>query len=86
MPRLFSYNDFAGGSEIVRSYADKHSPVVICDGQANYNQPFTVKVRIGKTVKHPNSQEHHFRYIQLWNPWLERSSSKGKITVMTLSI
>ncbi|MDD2420017.1 MAG: desulfoferrodoxin family protein [Bacteroidales bacterium] len=67
MPRLFSYNDFAGGSEIVRSYADKHSPVVICDGQANYNQPFTVKVRIGKTVKHPNSQEHHFRYIQLWN-------------------
>jgi len=67
MPRLFSYDHFAGGSESVRAFANKHSPVIICDTETQRNKPFNVKVRIGKTVKHPNSPEHHYQYIQLWN-------------------
>ena len=67
MPRLFSYDQFASGSEKVKTYADKHSPVIICDPEAKRNMPFTVKVRIGRTVKHPNTPEHHYEYIQLWN-------------------
>jgi superoxide reductase len=67
MPRLFSYSNFSGGNETVRTYADKHSPVIICEKEARFDQPFTVKVRIGKSVKHPNTQDHHFQYIQLWN-------------------
>jgi superoxide reductase len=67
MPRLFTYKDFSGCSNKVLTYADKHTPVVTCDSGTKANEPFTVKVRIGISVKHPNSQDHHFRYIQLWN-------------------
>jgi len=67
MPRLFSFDDFANGSEKVRSYADKHSPVIICESEAERNKPFRVKVKIGKSIKHPNAKDHHYEYIQLWN-------------------
>lgn len=67
MPRQFSYNDFANSSQTVQDFANKHSPVIICDTKAKRNEPFTVKVKIGKTIKHPNSPEHHYQYIQLWN-------------------
>ena len=67
MPRLFSYVDFAGGSDKVRNYADKHSPVIICNSEAERNTPFKVKVRIGTNAKHPNAPDHHYEYIQLWN-------------------
>ncbi len=67
MPRLFSYQDFSGGSQSVLNYADKHSPVIICDTSAKRGAPFTVKVKIGISVKHPNATDHHFQYIQLWN-------------------
>lgn len=67
MPRLFSYDNFANGSETVRVFADKHSPVIICDTEAKRNEPFNVKVKIGMNVRHPNTPEHHYEYIQLWN-------------------
>ncbi len=67
MPRLFSYNQFASGSDVVKAYADKHSPVIICDKQAKRDKPFRVKVRIGRNVMHPNAPDHHYEYIQLWN-------------------
>ncbi|MDP3453153.1 MAG: desulfoferrodoxin family protein [Bacteroidales bacterium] len=67
MPRLFAYKDFAGASEKVRGYADKHSPVIICESVTERDKPFRVKVVIGKSIKHPNAKDHHFEYIQLWN-------------------
>ncbi len=67
MPRLFTYKDFSEGSKKVLTYADKHTPVIVCDSETKARKPFTVKVRIGISVKHPNSKDHHFRYIQLWN-------------------
>lgn len=30
-------------------------------------EPFNVKVRIGTNAKHPNTPDHHYEYIQLWN-------------------
>ena len=67
MPRLFTYNEFENGSDKVRQYADKHSPVIICENNAKRDLPFRVKVIIGKSVKHPNAPDHHYEYIQLWN-------------------
>jgi superoxide reductase len=67
MPRLFTYKKFENGSEKVRQYADKHSPVIICESNAKRNAPFRVKVKIGISVKHPNAPDHHYEYIQLWN-------------------
>ena len=67
MPRLFSYKDFASGSPTVEAFANKHSPIIICNLEAKRDKPFNVKVKIGKTIKHPNSPEHHYQYIQLWS-------------------
>ena len=67
MPRLFSYKEFENGSDKVRIYADKHSPVIICEKEAKRNAPFKINVRIGISVKHPNTPDHHYEYIQLWN-------------------
>lgn len=67
MPRIFSYNEFLTGSNEVIKYADKHSPVIICNSAAQRNKPFKVGVRIGSNVKHPNTIEHHFEYVQLWS-------------------
>ncbi len=67
MPRLFTYSDFAHGSDIVRAYADKHTPVVVCATEVRRDEPFTATVRIGTQAKHPNTEVHHFVYIQLWN-------------------
>lgn len=67
MPRLFTYSDFAEKSEPVRIYADKHTPVIICEPETKRNQDFIVKVRIGTVAKHPNTPIHHFVYVQLWN-------------------
>ena len=67
MPRLFTYNEFENGSDKVRQYADKHSPIIICENNAKRDLPFRVKVKIGKSVKHPNAPDHHYEYIQLWN-------------------
>lgn len=77
MPRVFSYQEFESGSEKVRQYADKHSPVIICEPEAVRNLPFRVKVKIGKNVKHPNAPDHHYEYIQLWN--LETLVGEAKI-------
>jgi superoxide reductase len=67
MPRIFSYKDFINGNDKVKTYADKHSPVVLCDPSAKRDNPFRVKVRIGTNAKHPNLPDHHYQYIQLWN-------------------
>jgi superoxide reductase len=67
MPRLFTYTDFAKGSDKVKAYADKHTPVIICDNEAERDKLFSVKVRLGTSTKHPNTAEHHFEFIQLWN-------------------
>lgn len=67
MPRLFSSADFKSECIKVKQYADKHTPVVICDDNALRGKPFKVKVKIGTSVKHPNALDHHYQYIQLWN-------------------
>lgn len=67
MPRIFTYNEFSTGESSVQAYADKHSPVITCAPNAARNQKLKVNVRIGKTVAHPNTKEHYFNCIRLWN-------------------
>jgi superoxide reductase len=67
MPHIFTYNKFKKSSLRVRAYADKHAPVVLCPSTATRDLPFSVTVRIGTNEKHPNTVEHHFCYVQLWD-------------------
>ncbi|MDD4869044.1 MAG: class II SORL domain-containing protein [Kiritimatiellae bacterium] len=44
---------------------EKHVPVIECPDSVNANQFFEVAVTVGKTVSHPNTTEHHIRWIKL---------------------
>lgn len=45
---------------------EKHVPVIECDDQVEAGQVFEVKVGLGKEVAHPNTTEHHIRWVRLY--------------------
>jgi superoxide reductase len=46
--------------------AEKHVPVIECPDNVPKGQMFDVNVTIGKEVAHPNTTDHHIRWIQLF--------------------
>lgn len=46
--------------------AEKHVPVIEGPDQVAANQPFQVTVSVGKEIPHPNTTEHHIRWIALY--------------------
>lgn len=46
--------------------SEKHVPAIECDDRVPKGQFFEVKVTIGKAVSHPNTTEHHIRWITLY--------------------
>ncbi len=46
--------------------SEKHVPVIECPETVKGGEFFTVKVTLGKAVAHPNTTEHHIRWIQLY--------------------
>ena len=44
---------------------EKHVPVIECPDAVKSGEPFQITVSIGKEVAHPNTTEHHIRWIQL---------------------
>jgi superoxide reductase len=45
---------------------EKHVPVIECPDQVKSDEVFEVKISIGKEIAHPNTTEHHIRWIQLY--------------------
>lgn len=45
---------------------EKHVPVIECPDQVKPDQLFEVKVTLGKEIAHPNTTEHHIRWISLY--------------------
>lgn len=45
---------------------EKHVPVIECADEVKADEMFEVKISIGKEVAHPNTVEHHIRWIQLF--------------------
>ena len=45
---------------------EKHVPVIECEEQVAANEMFDVKVGLGKEIAHPNTTEHHIRWISLF--------------------
>ena len=41
-------------------------PVIECSDQVKKDEIFEVRVALGKEVAHPNTTEHHIRWIQLF--------------------
>jgi superoxide reductase len=46
--------------------SEKHVPVIECPDSVQADAVFDVKVTLGKEVAHPNTTEHHIRWIQLY--------------------
>jgi superoxide reductase len=46
--------------------AEKHIPVIECPDKVKADEIFEVKVGLGKGVPHPNTTEHHIRWISLF--------------------
>ena len=46
--------------------AEKHVPVIECPDTVKAGELFEVKVGIGKEIAHPNTTEHHIRWIRLY--------------------
>ena len=45
---------------------EKHVPVIECPDKVTADQVFDVTVSLGKEVAHPNTTEHHIRWIALF--------------------
>ena len=45
---------------------EKHVPVIECPDTVKADEVFQVKVTLGKEVAHPNTTEHHIRWISLY--------------------
>jgi superoxide reductase len=45
---------------------EKHVPVIDCPAEVKADEVFNVKVSIGAEVAHPNTTEHHIRWIRLY--------------------
>jgi superoxide reductase len=45
---------------------EKHVPVIDCPEAVSADEVFEVKVSLGKEVAHPNTTEHHIRWIQVF--------------------
>lgn len=45
---------------------EKHVPIIECHDEVKADEMFEVKVSIGKEIAHPNTTEHHIRWIQVF--------------------
>lgn len=46
--------------------AEKHVPVIECPDVVKKGEPFEIRVTVGKEIAHPNTTEHHIRWIELF--------------------
>lgn len=45
---------------------EKHVPVIDCEDKVKKDELFDVNVGLGKEIAHPNTTEHHIRWIELF--------------------
>jgi superoxide reductase len=45
---------------------EKHVPVIECRDEVAVDEMFEISVSLGKEVAHPNTTEHHIRWIRLY--------------------
>ena len=45
---------------------EKHVPVLDCPDKVNAGEFFNIRVTLGKEISHPNTTEHHIRWVTLY--------------------
>jgi superoxide reductase len=46
--------------------SEKHVPVIECPDTIKAGELFEVKITLGKEIAHPNTTEHHIRWVSLY--------------------
>jgi len=62
-------SDRLGGAIIPPSQEmgqEKHVPIIDAPSSVKAGEPFMVTITVGKVVPHPNTIEHHIKWIQLF--------------------
>ncbi len=58
--------EFGGLFQTADWKMEKHIPVIECPDRVKAGEMFPVKATLGKEVAHPNTTEHHIRWISLY--------------------
>ena len=45
---------------------EKHVPVIECPDSVKGGEKFQITVTVGKEISHPNTTEHHIRWVQVF--------------------
>jgi len=45
---------------------EKHVPVIVAPDKVKANEMFEVRITLGKEIAHPNTTEHHIRWVALY--------------------
>jgi superoxide reductase len=45
---------------------EKHVPVIECADKVKKGEPLKITVTVGKQIPHPNTTEHHIRWIEIY--------------------
>jgi superoxide reductase len=45
---------------------EKHMPVITCPDSVKAGEKCTIQVSVGREIAHPNTTEHHIRWIHLF--------------------
>jgi len=45
---------------------EKHVPVIVAPGSVKAGEKIVVELSVGKEIAHPNTTEHHIRWIRLY--------------------
>jgi len=45
---------------------EKHVPVIDCPDRVTAGKPFIINVTIGKDISHPNTVDHHIKWVQIF--------------------
>lgn len=56
-------------SEVIKSgdwKGEKHVPVIEAPAKVTAGEAFSVTLSVGKEIAHPNTTEHHIRWIKLY--------------------
>lgn len=57
---------FADLPKVDDNKKEKHVPIIECENKVRAGNTFEIKLSVGREIAHPNTIDHHIRWIQLY--------------------
>jgi len=75
---------YTKNDELESSLKEKHTPVIKAPEKVRTNEEFEVIINIGEKVPHPNTIEHHIKWIQVFAEVEERAFNPVHVATFDL--